>query len=117
MQTATLLRVINLEDGRPTVEMARAKLLQAMRTAKQNGAPALKLIHGYGSSGKGGAIRAEVRQVLAQKKRAGELRAFATGEEFSPFCAEGRILLAAMPELAKDRDYARGNEGITIVLF
>lgn len=117
MKTAVSVRVVNLEAGRPTVSAARSRLLQALRTAKSTKEPALKLIHGYGSSGKGGAIRTEVREVLRQKKQDGEIRAFVTGDEFSPFSAEARLILDAMPELSKDRDYACGNDGITIVLL
>ncbi len=51
------------------------------------------------------------------RRAAGEIKAFAPGEEFSPFYAPARQILDACPELKKDRDCANGNHGITLVLF
>lgn len=45
---------INLESGMPTVETAKMKMSQALRSAKANRTQAVKLIHGYGSSGGAG---------------------------------------------------------------
>ena len=63
-------QIVNLEAGMPTVDMARTHLNMTLRSAKANRVKVLKLIHGYGSSGKGGAIRADVLAQLAQKKQA-----------------------------------------------
>ena len=96
---------------------ARIRLEQALRTAKARRVPVLKIIHGYGSGGKGGAIRQDARQLLEAKKRSGEIRGFVGGEDFSPFSAEARKILDLFPELSKDHDFSRGNDGITIVLL
>lgn len=108
---------INLEQGMPTVETARQKLEQALRTARARRTPVLKVIHGYGSSGKGGAIKRDVAQTLTKKLRAGEIRAFVHGENFSPFDESARKILDQCPGLKGDKDYTRGNDGITIVLI
>lgn len=108
--------IVNLEQGMPTVEIARQRLEQAIRTARARRTAALKIVHGYGSSGKGGAIKRDVAQVLARKMRAGEIRGFVAGENFSPFDPGARKILDLCPELRNDSDYARGNDGITIVL-
>lgn len=110
------LTIINLEAGMPTVETARQKLEQAIRTARARRTAALKIIHGYGSSGKGGAIKRDVQQVLARKQRAGEIRGYVAGENFSPFDASARMIIDKCPELRRDNDYSNGNDGITIVL-
>lgn len=109
--------VINLEEGMPTVANARIKLDQALRTAKSRKVKVVKIIHGYGSSGKGGAIKRDVQAFLTQKKSSGNIRGFVPGERFSPFDAHARAMLDQCPELAKDSDYSRGNDGITIVLL
>lgn len=111
------LRSVNLEAGRPAAAQAVARMNQAVASARASGAKALKLIHGYGSSGKGGAIRLEVRRELQRKRAAGQIRDFIPGEEFSPFSPAGRRALGALPELSRDSDYSRSNMGITIVLF
>lgn len=109
--------VVNLEQGMPTVEAARIKLDQALRTAKARRLVTMKIIHGYGSSGKGGAIKRDVQSFLAGKKRAGLIRGFVPGERFSPFDPAARAILDACPALSRDSDYSRGNDGITIVLL
>lgn len=101
----------------PTVERARAILSQAIRTAKAVGTHELKIIHGYGSSGRGGAIKRDTLRFLAQKKQEGVVKEFVSGEDFSPFSEATRRIIAKHPALIKDSDYSRGNDGITIVIL
>ena len=109
------MRIVNLEQGMPTGDMAMTRLNQALSTARMSREKLLKIVHGYGSSGTGGVIKQRTRQLLGQKQRAGQIKGFVGGEEFSPFSPECRKLLDASPELSRDRDYNRGNPGITIV--
>ncbi len=110
-------RIVNLEDGMPTVEIARNRLSNALQSARVRGDKVVKIIHGYGSSGKGGAIKADVQRFLAEKQRLGTIKGYVKGEDFSPFSASSRQLTARCPDLIRDRDYSRGNDGITIVLL
>ncbi len=116
-QNKLQLRTVNLEAGRPTSAQAIARMNQAIASARASGTRAIKLIHGYGSSGKGGVIRKEALRELEARKKAGVIREFIPGEEFSPFSPSGRKALSLIPELSRDQDYSRGNRGITIVLF
>lgn len=111
------IKIINLEAGMPSVETARIRLLGELQTARVSGNKTLKIIHGYGSSGKGGAIKAEVGRILLQKKREGAIRDFVKGEDFTPFSPHGRRVVALDASLGRDRDYTRGNDGITIVVI
>lgn len=81
-------QVVNLEAGMPTVDVARTHLNMALRSAKANRVKVLKLIHGYGSSGRGGAIRADVLAQLARKKRRGRFRSLC-GEKIFPRLTAG----------------------------
>jgi len=101
----------------PTVETARIRLDQALRTAKLQREKCVKIIHGYGSSGKGGAIKRDVLAELARRRSGKQIKAFVPGEKFTPFDASARQILNACPELGRDKDYSRGNYGITIVLL
>jgi hypothetical protein len=112
-----MIPVVNLEKDMPTAKAARLRLEQALRTAKARKTPALKLIHGYGSSGRGGAIKAEVLSLLRLKLAGSEIAAFSPGEEFSPFYAAARKIIDACPELRRDRDFTKANHGITILLI
>lgn len=111
------LREINLEEGMPTVDTAMTRMKISLRNAKANGETAVKLIHGYGSSGKGGKIKTAVHAELQRLKSAGTIREFVKGEDFSPFSESGRTLLTRCPVSAKDHDYSRSNCGITVVLL
>jgi len=103
-------QVINVESGMPTVEVARTRLNQGLRSAKASGCNVAKIIHGYGSSGKGGAIKADVQRALQQK-------AYVKGEDFSPFDSSARLIVERCPQMARDIDYNRQNHGVTIVLL
>ncbi len=110
-------RTVNLEQGMPTAAQAVPLLEQALRSAKAYRCPVIKIIHGYGSSGRGGVLRTRLRQELAAKRAAGQIKEFVPGEDFSPFSAAARTALAAEPSLSKDSDYTRCNHGITIVVL
>jgi hypothetical protein len=101
----------------PTVSFALSRLNQELRTSKYTGEKCVKIIHGYGSTGRGGSIKAEVRAQLTQKKRSGQIAEFVSGENFSPFSESARRICDFCRDASKDKDYCRGNEGITIVLL
>ncbi|WP_312642024.1 Smr/MutS family protein [Hydrogenoanaerobacterium sp.] len=110
-------QVINIESGMPTVDVARTRLSQGLRSAKAAGYTVAKVIHGYGSSGKGGAIKTDVQRTLQQKRASGQIKAFVRGEDFSPFDASARLIVERCPQMARDIDYNRQNHGVTIVLL
>ena len=111
------LKVVNLEQDMPTVPLALSLLSDALRMARAERHAAVKIIHGYGSSGKGGAIRMAVQAELMQRVRAGELRAFIAGEEWRISDERSWALLQARSELKQDSDLGRGNKGISIVVL
>jgi len=111
------IHIANIEQGMPTVEQAIIRMDQSIRSARSKRFKILKLIHGYGSTGKGGAIRHGVQSALAAHQRAGRIKAFVPGEEFSPFFPDARAAVEACPVLLRDRDYTRSNHGITIVVL
>lgn len=109
--------VVNLELGRPTAQLALIQLKQSLASARARGTATIKLIHGYGSSGKGGAIKGAVHRELALLKSSGKIKEYVPGDEFSPFYANARRALELDPQLRKDMDYTRTNQGITIVVL
>ncbi|HEY7098555.1 MAG TPA: Smr/MutS family protein [Terriglobales bacterium] len=113
----TSIRVVNLEQGFPSREQAFQRLDEALRQAKKSGTPALKIIHGYGSSGVGGILRFAVRNFLRQRKEAAEIKAFIPGESWSQFEKHSRELLQRVPESLLDSDLGRNNKGMTLVLL
>lgn len=114
---ASALYVVNIKAGLPGVEEARRLLAGEMARARAAGASAMKIIHGYGSTGQGGTLREAIRRSLRKRKKEGAIRAFAVGEKWDLFDPAAREILEACPELARDPDLNRYNEGITIVLL
>ena len=101
----------------PTVLVARNRLLQQISASRMYREKVIKIIHGYGSTGKGGAIKREVVSILNEQLNKGAIKGYVKGEDFPPFGEAARKLLALYPDVARDRDFSRGNDGITIVWF
>ena len=110
-------KVVNLELGRPLVESALRKLQMELEGGRQQNLRVLTVIHGYGSSGKGGAIGTECRKVLAYLKGNGEINTFIPGEEFRLKSGPTRDLLRRFPQLAANVNLNKGNRGITLVVL
>ncbi len=71
-----ICKTVNLERNFPLASEASVRLSQEIRLAKCSRCRALKVIHGYGSSGKGGAIKAACLKLCAERKRSGMIRHF-----------------------------------------
>ena len=111
------IKIINLEEGLPKVEAARLRMQHELHTARQQGYAAVKLIHGYGSSGVGGALRIELQKELRRMADGGNISAFIAGEEWRISNEVTWTLLKRYPEWKQDADLGKGNKGITIVLL
>lgn len=109
------MRTFNVESGMPTLDEARRLAIDEIKRAKREGARALKIIHGYGSSGKGGALCHGLRKSFALRKKEGVIKEFITGEDFSIFDQRVLALLEAVPEVRGDPDLNAINEGITVL--
>jgi hypothetical protein len=111
------IKIVNLEDGMPSVVQARARLGTEIRTAQQSGVKVFKLVHGYGSSGVGGDLRIALQSTLRQMAQSHEIRDCIYGENWRTSDERSWDLLKRMPELKSDSDLGRGNKGITLVLL
>lgn len=107
--------IANLENGMPTVEQALERFRRRLREASASGARVLKVIHGYGSTGRGGKIRDAVRRELGRMLARGEVGAVVAGEEYSSATLAGRDLLARFKELKATERSDSLNPGITLV--
>ena len=109
------LRTFNVEASLPTLEEARRLVAEEIRRAKRERVAILKVIHGYGSSGKGGALCVGLRKSFKLRKKEGVIRDFVAGEDFSIFNATTLSMLEAAPELRGDPDLNATNEGVTLI--
>lgn len=111
------IKVVNLEKGMPTVEQARLRMHYELQVARNEGFAAVKLVHGYGSSGVGGALRIELQKDLRMAAQEGVIAAFIAGEDWRISDSRTWELLKRFPELKKDADLGRGNQGISLVVL
>ncbi|MDO4286598.1 MAG: Smr/MutS family protein [Eubacteriales bacterium] len=111
------IRQINLEDDKPTVQQALARMQLELRLAKRQGICVLKIIHGFGSTGNGGKIRVAVRRELPEYQKRGQIQFFVPGEKLTIFEEDTRRLLRICPAFRKDHDIDRYNNGITVVVL
>lgn len=105
------MREVNLEIGYPVVAEAMRNLRQEIKNCKKR--EILLIIHGYGSSGKGGKIHDAARRWLKAQERNGILNAVISGEDFDMYNLKALELKNRSPGL---KDFLNaGNCGITIV--
>ena len=90
-------------------------VIEEIKRAKREGTKVLKLIHGYGSSGKGGALCVGLRKAFRLRKKEAVIKDFIAGEDFSIFNDTVLALLEAVPELRGDPDLNAANEGVTVL--
>jgi len=110
-------QVINLEEGMPRVDMGIKRLYLEIITAKHKRIKVLKIIHGYGSSGKGGSLRKGVLEYLSKKKKEGFIKEYIPGENWDIFNEATRKALDVYRELKNDKDLGKMNLGITMVFL
>ena len=103
------VRRVNLESGHPTVEVALRRFDQALDQARAKGSAYLALIHGYGSSGRGGAIKEAVTDHLRVLRNRNVLGSVLPGETLNR-----RHWIFKKTDL--DLSFS-GNKGITILVL
>jgi hypothetical protein len=114
-QAGVNVKTYNVEADLPSLDEARRKVIEEMRRARREGYSVLKVIHGWGSSGKGGTLCHGLRKSFALRKKEGAIRDFVPGESFSIFNPTVLAMLEAAPELRGDPDLNSTNEGVTLL--
>lgn len=106
---------VNLKQGMPVVAEALRALDLQLAAHRTRGTRMLLVVHGYGSSGTGGAIRGAVRKQLRALLGRGQLKTVLAGEEYTEFDEVSRALRARHPALEATFRADRANPGITLV--
>ena len=112
-----VIKTVDLEAGMPAVNEALLRLDRELVLARQQGYALVKIIHGYGSSGVGGALRIEIQKSLRQRASHSQIREFIPGEDWRVSNESAWALVKSRPELKQDADFGRGNLGISIVVL
>lgn len=104
---------INIKEGMPMAADALDYLKSSMERCRRNRYGCVLIIHGYGSTGKGGVIHDKARQWLKAQERNGKMKAVIYGEDFSIYNAQARELKKRYPEL--EQLFRVCNHGVTVV--
>ena len=107
--------IINIKKDNPTVDIAMFYLKEAILENTAMGLEVLKVIHGYGSSGKGGGIKKEARRLLKHYEKTGLVKKVVPGELWNSF--KSKELGLDIPELSLNLDGENSNMGMTIVIL
>jgi hypothetical protein len=106
--------VVNLEDGMPTVDVAIQKMKNALTTHKRQGCKAVILIHGYGSTGVGGSIKASALKCLRESSMRGIVRDVVGGEQWTD---RKREIVGMCKALENYDNKIANNDGVTVVML
>ena len=110
-----MLRLIDLKDDIYSVEYALAVVEIEIEGAKREGLSAIKVLHGYGSHGVGGAIMLALRRQLALWKKNGFVVDYFGGDRWDMFDKASQKILMQDKGIVGDEDLGRSNPGITII--
>lgn len=108
------VKEINLERGSPTVAQAISRMVNELSTAKGGGYRSVILIHGYGSSGTGGAIKTAVLSKLKEPMLAGMIKNFTSGSDWDQNKGE---FIRECSQLKEYENRIKQNLGVTVVLL
>ncbi len=110
-------KIVNLKKGMPLVREALEKMKQELQLAGKQRCLVITFIHGYRASGKGGAIRDEVRRQLNYMREQGQIKEMAAGENLGKNSGQRRQLFKRFSFLEKSGEYHGPNPGITLVVL
>jgi len=111
------IKTENIEKNFPTVDEALRLATARISAAKSDGTKVIKIIHGYGSSGKGGKIRIAIRKSLNRKKKSGIIEEWIPGEDFATINEKTQQMIKKYPKLKSDPYINKRNQGISIVII
>ena len=106
---------INIKSLNQTVSLALSEFLVEIDKAKFSGVKLIKVVHGYGSHGKGGEIKKELHKLLYFLKRENTIKNYIKGESITKEVLAG--FLEDFPSLVLDTDIKNYNSGITLVFI
>ncbi len=110
-----LFELLNIEEGFPTTEEALGKLVSGLKSAKSRGVVFVKVIHGWGSTGRGGKIKRAVKTQLPDWGKKGLLRGWILGTDWKVTDTTYLQWYSKYPEVRNDQDLNRNNSGITVI--
>jgi hypothetical protein len=110
------MKEINIKYDLPDQLEAGRRLSQIIRE-NQGREKVIKIIHGYGSTGVGGSIKALVHKSLRNRLKKNEIKGFIPGEAFGSLMGFDEIIKTYQHLISNDHDYRKSNDGITYIIL
>lgn len=104
---------LNIKEGMPLCHEALDQLKTSIDRLRRDKYKCVLVIHGYGSTGKGGIIHDKARQWLKAQEKNGKIKTVIYGEDFSIFNFKSLELKNKYSEL--DVLLRVCNHGVTVV--
>lgn len=112
-----MLKEFNVKENQPSVVEALGLVEIEIELCKKEGIKLLKVIHGYGSGGKGGAICVAIKNQVKVWKAKKLIADFLFGVEWNGLNPKATALLKKYPNLPLDKDFNHSNMGMTILVL
>lgn len=104
---------LNIKEGMPLVMEAMRYMQDSLARLKSEKYGVVLIVHGYGSTGKGGAICGKARQWLKAQEKGGKIKKVIFGEDFNLFNFDALDLKNKCRELEPLLRVC--NNGVTVV--
>lgn len=111
------LVTIDIKSNQQTVKQAIAEFLVEVDACRIGGFKVMKVIHGYGSHGVGGAIKREFLRECQNLKNRGKIEDFVCCDNWTERNIVRKIAINYCPDLLADRELYLLNPGCSIVII
>ncbi len=111
------LITIDIKSDAQTVNQALAEFLVELESFKKGGFKVMKVIHGYGSHGVGGAIRTAFLKKCEELKRRKIIEDYVCCDKWNAQSVVRKIAINYCPDLLADRELLSINPGCSIVII
>ena len=112
-----MIRVVNIKKDNPNADYAMYLLDEEIKYSKAIGNRVIIVIHGYGSHGRGGIIKKELKSYLPYLKKKGKISDFVFGENWGELNDTKKIICKISPEIILHENLQSINSGISVILL
>lgn len=111
------LITIDIKSEQQTVAQAIAEFLIEIDSCKVGGFKVMKVIHGYGSHGKGGTIKQELLKTCKNLKNKKIIEDFVCCDQWTDKSITRKIAINYCPDLIADQELNHLNPGCSIIII
>lgn len=111
------MRVVNIKKDNPNADYALFLIDEEIRYSRAMGNRVILIIHGYGSHGQGGVIRAQVKRYLPKLKKENVIVDYVFGENWGNLNPTKNLIESIDPETILNQNLSQINSGVSVILL